>query len=185
MGSLVGQLGRAGERALRLLENLCAAVATVLFVFLAASTFWMVLARRIGMRGAWVLEVGEYLLVALVFLPAAWVMRNEGHVTLDMLYEAVGPRVKRAFAFVGGLLSMVVVGLIAYYAIDVLLDLNARNIVLRKLLSVPKAWVIAPIAIGSTLLALRITVITLSVMRDKSPHITAVTEAEPPASMGG
>ena len=136
------------------------------------------------MGGAWVLEVGEYLLVALVFLPAAWIMRNEGHVALDMLYEAVGSRTKRAFLIIGGIASTVIVGIVAYYAIAVVIDLSARDIILRKLLSIPRAWVIAPIAVGTTLLALRIAVMTTRVLITREPGL-GTPDSEPPAATGG
>ena len=40
----------------------------------------------------WVKEVSEYTLVALGFLVAAWILKDDGHVKMDLVLNKVGPR---------------------------------------------------------------------------------------------
>ncbi|MFZ1813370.1 MAG: TRAP transporter small permease subunit [Rhizobiaceae bacterium] len=51
----------------------------------------------------WTLEFCLVLWVWLVFWGNAFVVRNSDHVTFDILYQGVTPRVRRAFAIITGL----------------------------------------------------------------------------------
>ena len=61
-------------------------------------------------RYGWTLELCLALWVWLVFWGAAFVVREEDHVTFDILRESVPPRLRRAFIIIGSL--AVAVGLI-------------------------------------------------------------------------
>ncbi|MEZ4630648.1 MAG: TRAP transporter small permease subunit [Deinococcales bacterium] len=54
-------------------------------------------------RFGWTLEFCLALWVWLVFLGNAFVVRDQDHVTFDILYMAVGPRLRRLFVILGGL----------------------------------------------------------------------------------
>jgi len=59
----------------------------------------------------WTLEFCLALWVWLIFWGNAFVVRNQDHVTFDILYLAVPPRVRRTFAILTGL--AIVIGLLA------------------------------------------------------------------------
>ena len=62
----------------------------------------------------WTLEFCLLLWVWIIFWGNAFVVRNEDHVTFDILYIAVPPRVRRAFVIIGAL--AVIIGLLASIA---------------------------------------------------------------------
>ncbi|MES1924332.1 TRAP transporter small permease subunit [Salinisphaera sp. T31B1] len=71
----------------RLLFGLCALV----IVAMALSVTYEVLSRYFfGRPTIWVTEVSSYLLVAVTFLGAAWTLRIDGHIRMDLLGETGG-----------------------------------------------------------------------------------------------
>lgn len=62
-------------------------------------------------RYGWTLELCLALWVWLIFFGNAFVVRDQDHVSFDLLYNAVSPQARRIFVIVGGLI--VAVGLIA------------------------------------------------------------------------
>ncbi|MDF0601448.1 TRAP transporter small permease subunit [Psychromarinibacter sp. C21-152] len=51
----------------------------------------------------WTLEFCLLLWVWIIFFGNAFVVRDRDHVTFDILYNGVGPNLRRAFAIIGGL----------------------------------------------------------------------------------
>ncbi|MES1950525.1 tripartite AtP-independent periplasmic transporter subunit DctQ [Salinisphaera sp. S4-8] len=71
----------------RLLFGLCALV----IVAMALSVTYEVASRYFfGRPTIWVTELASYFLVAVTFLGAAWTLRNDGHIRMDLLRETGG-----------------------------------------------------------------------------------------------
>lgn len=133
------------------------AVVLVLLVVMTASVSFMVLARFLPTTtGGWVLEVSEYLMVPIAMLPASWILRHGGHVSLDVVYERLGPRTQRLATFVASLFGAAVVSIFANAAIRAVRQAYLRDLVLVGFFDVPRFAVIAPVAIGLTMLAARL-----------------------------
>jgi C4-dicarboxylate transporter DctQ subunit len=62
-------------------------------------------------RYGWTLEFCLLLWVWIIFAGCAFVVRDEDHVTFDMLYNSVRPSIRRWFVIIGGLI--IAVGLMA------------------------------------------------------------------------
>lgn len=64
-----------------------------ILAFLLLAVCWDVIARTVaGEPLAWVLEFTEYGLLYMTFLCAAWVLKNEGHVTNDLFFATLSPK---------------------------------------------------------------------------------------------
>lgn len=82
------------------------ALSAVLVMCLAVFVFYEVVARYVvGRPTIWVNEVSGYLLVATTFLAGGWVLRQGGHVRMEMLEEMTGPRGRAALALFGNLIA--------------------------------------------------------------------------------
>lgn len=102
-----------------LLRTLCEALSRALFwlcagviLVMALSVTYEVVVRYVfGRPTIWVTEVSSYMLVAVAFLGAAWTLRNDGHIRMELLAETGGPRGRRlsdfAMFLVGALVSAV------------------------------------------------------------------------------
>jgi len=70
-----------------------AALAGVLIVFIMLVMSAHILMRKfLLMPIGWAIEVTEYLMIWITFLGAAWVLKEEGHVKIDVLLSRLKPR---------------------------------------------------------------------------------------------
>lgn len=71
---------------------------STLLAFLMLAVCWDVIARTaVGKPLTWVLEFTEYGLLYVTFLCAAWVLKNEGHVTNDLFLARLDPKKRALF----------------------------------------------------------------------------------------
>jgi TRAP-type C4-dicarboxylate transport system permease small subunit len=63
----------------------------------------------------WAVEVTEYTMLYITFLGAAWLLREEGHVKIDLLLSFLAPRSQAFLNSITSLLGAVVCSVIAFY----------------------------------------------------------------------
>jgi len=103
----------------------------------------------------WVKEVSEYILVFLGFLVAAWILKDDGHVKMDLVLNNVSPRVQTMMNIITSLISIIVVFIIAWFSLRVILQFYQTKLVTPSVLE-PQKWVLmTPIFVGSLLLAIQ------------------------------
>ena len=103
----------------------------------------------------WVKEVSEYILVALGFLVAAWILRDDGHVKMDLLLNKVSPKVRTMMNLVTTVISTVVVLIVTCFSVRVMADFYRTKLVTPSVLEPPKWVLLIPIFVGSLLLTLQ------------------------------
>jgi len=102
----------------------------------------------------WVIDMNEYLLVYLTFVPAAWILMNDHHVKVELLTSRLNSRTRQRLRFVTdtlGFLYCIVLAwqgwLVAWYAFE-------RSYRFSTALSFPKFPVLVIIPIGAAWLSL-------------------------------
>jgi C4-dicarboxylate transporter, DctQ subunit len=103
----------------------------------------------------WVKEVSEYILVALGFLVAAWILKDDIHVKMDLLLNAVSPRVQIVMNLITSVISTVVVLIVTWFTVRVMADFYRTKLVTPSVLEPPKWILLIPIFVGSLLLAVQ------------------------------
>jgi TRAP-type C4-dicarboxylate transport system permease small subunit len=103
----------------------------------------------------WVKEVSEYSLVGLGFLAAAWILKDDAHVKMDLILTKVGPRTQTMMNLITSAISTIVVIIITWFSIRVTLDFYQTKIVTPSVLEPPKWILMTPVIIGSFLLAMQ------------------------------
>ncbi len=103
----------------------------------------------------WVKEVSEYTLVALGFLVAAWILKDEGHVRMDLLLGRVGPGVQAMMNIITSIIGTIVVLIISWFTLRVILEFYRTKLVAPTVLEPPKWVLLTPILVGSFLLAVQ------------------------------
>ena len=96
----------------------------------------------------WVIEIAEYLLVYLTFLGTAWVLKKEGHVTVDVLTLRLSPRAQAATNMVSSFFGLFVCLIIAWFGSVETWDTFQRGVRNPSILEFPKAPLIAIIPFG-------------------------------------
>jgi TRAP-type C4-dicarboxylate transport system permease small subunit len=100
----------------RLVEAL-ALVAGALLCALVAVVCLDVAARTFKLFATpWALDVSEYLLYAITFLGAPWVLRENGHIAIELVVERLPARGRAAARFASDGLGALVCAVLLYYA---------------------------------------------------------------------
>ncbi|MEO8717277.1 MAG: TRAP transporter small permease [Burkholderiales bacterium] len=64
----------------------------------------------------WTLDISEYMLYAITFLGAPWVLREDGHIAIEIFVEQLAPRARRAPRRARDALGAVICAVLLYYA---------------------------------------------------------------------
>jgi TRAP-type C4-dicarboxylate transport system permease small subunit len=92
---------------------------------------------------AWGLEASEYMLYAITFLGAPWVLREEGHIAVELVVERLAPGARRIARRIADLLGAVVCAVLLYYACRVAWRSYASGTMVHKSFIFPEWWVYA------------------------------------------
>jgi len=125
-------------------------VAAGLLMFVTIGTCIDVLLRYVFNRPiGWMLEVTEYAMLYLPFLGAALVLKEDGHIRIDLVITFLGERLRGwlnvATSFVGG----VVMGTYTWFGAQVTLDYFRRGVPSLESLKTPMFLILMIIPIGS------------------------------------
>jgi len=136
--------------------NVLVFIAGLCLTFIVVSVCIDVIIRDLLNRPIqWVFEVAEYLLLAITFFGAAWCLREEGHVEMDILTSKLPNRVQYFLRFITSILGILICGVLTYYSAVCSWDFYKRGLYYPTLLEVPKALIIAILVVGFFLLVVQ------------------------------
>jgi len=144
-------LGRVFDR----IVDVMAVLASIILVLMMLATVLKITLRagfNHGMLG--VDQLSGVMMVYMTFLGAAWVLRNEGHVMVDLVTSTVGPRTRRMLNIIASLIGALVCFVMTYYAINAIGLSLKRGVVVAAELEIPRAINLAPIPLGCLLLGI-------------------------------
>lgn len=158
------------DRWLAKIENVFANVALVGIVFLVSAVCFEMLMRGLFDRPqTWVIEITEYALLYITFLGTAALQRQGGHVSVDLLTDALNDAWRRRLAVVSAALCLVVVLVLTWFATLATIDALRRGVYKPTVMEFPTWIVLAVIPVGSLLLSLRFTHRLLSLLAGVTP----------------
>ena len=144
------------DRGLAKIENAFADVALVGIVFLIGSVCYEMLMRGLFDRPqVWVIELTEYTLVYITFLGTSALLREGGHVSVDLLTDALNAAWRRRLALVSAAICFCVTLVLAVFAALATLDAMKRGVYKPTVMEFPTWIVLAVIPVGSLLLVFR------------------------------
>lgn len=127
--------------ALDRLVDALAIVAGALLCALVAVVCLDVAARSLKLFPTpWALDVSEYLLYAITFLGAPWVLRERGHIAIELVVERLSARGRDAAGRCADGLGAAVCAVLFYYACRVVWQSYASGIMVQKSFAFPE-WV--------------------------------------------
>ena len=98
----------------------------------------------------WVIEISSYILLYVTFLAAAWVLREGGHVTIDVVINRLQSKTQSLINFITSIINAAVCVILTYSAGKVTLDLYKTNYFTPTELELPK-WIINIIIVVGSL----------------------------------
>lgn len=168
-----------GSRAVRVFDLIVdggAVLAAVLMVAVMLTTTIKVVFRyglREGLIG--IDQISGTMLLYITFLGAAWVLRREEHVTLDLLVGRIGPEVRRQLLIWGSLAGAVVCLAVSGFGTFETVTSWQRGIRIPAELEIPRAINLVVIPVGCLFLGLQF-------VRRALRHWRRVATAPPPAA---
>ena len=102
----------------------------------------------------WATEVTEIMFLYLTFLGAAWVLREEGHVVIDVFTAKASERSKRILGYISYALVTLVAFILVYYGFSTTYDHYRRGIFNPTAIETPIWFIILAIPLGSVPLLL-------------------------------
>lgn len=126
-------------------------VFSMLSISIAVASRYL-LGRPIG----WVVEICEYILLYMTFMIAAWVLKGEGHVRMDLVLSRLNPRTQSLMNAITSGISAIVCFILAWFGIRVTWELFKTKYFTPTLLELPKSIIVAIISVGSILLLLQL-----------------------------
>jgi len=109
----------------------------------------------LGTPTRWVVEFSEYSLLWLAFLSGAWILREEGHVRIEMLTELLSPRWQRRMHRVTSLMGAAVCAVFCWVSTSYVAGIQASGEILFKSVPIEKWAVMAVMPPGLALLAIQ------------------------------
>lgn len=148
----MGADGRLNRIVDRTIDGM-AVLAGLAILFVMFSICYEVVVRYFHLRPpTWVTEITEYLLLYITFLGAPWVLKEDGHVRVDIVIGRLAGKTQRAFDFCTSVVGVLVCGVLVWYGTKTAWELYERGIPVIKTLAVPKVLLVGIIPVGSLFL---------------------------------
>jgi len=100
----------------------------------------------------WGVEACEYMLFLLAFLGTAWVLRQKGHITVNILIEHMRPKTQIYFNLLASLVGILISLIIFWFGMKTSWENYVTNVRVVKTLSLPKWVFLSFISLGYLLL---------------------------------
>jgi C4-dicarboxylate transporter DctQ subunit len=146
------RLGRIFDR-INILMVIISAILLIGMTFIVGTdiTLRYLFYRPLG----WVKEISEYILVALGFLVAPWILKDDGHVKMDLVLNNVSARTRTLMNLITSVISTIVVLVITFFSLRVTADFYRTKLITPSVLEPPKWILLIPIFLGSLLLTIQ------------------------------
>ena len=100
----------------------------------------------------WIIEITDYCLLWITFLGAAWVLKVDGHVKMDMLLNRLKPRNQNLVNVITSSVGAIACLILAFFSLKVTWQHFQTHNLFTRYLDVPSYPILAIIPIGSLLL---------------------------------
>ncbi|HKU47931.1 MAG TPA: TRAP transporter small permease subunit [Burkholderiales bacterium] len=100
----------------------------------------------------WILPTTEYAMLFIGTLGAPWLLRERGHVVIDVVRVSVSPRVRRVMGLIVALASFALCALLVYFSFPVVRATWGEYEMRAYMM--PKALLVIPVGISFALLAI-------------------------------
>lgn len=105
----------------------------------------------------WAMEISTYLITVSVFLALAYVLRQEGHIRVEIVFQRVKPRVQTMLLLITSFLSLIVFLTMAWYGTELVIkSIMEWELSNNAIVEIPLFPVRLFIPVGTLLLIVRL-----------------------------
>lgn len=133
-----------------------------------------------GMPGSlpWSNEVSELMLYLITMLVAPWLLRQGQHIRVDVVLQAIPPRLAWFFEWIGDLIGLACCLVIAWFATQAAWSSYTSGALNIKTLVTPEWWSLLPLPVVFVLLAVEMVFRMVRLQRaERGPRKDAVSAA--------
>ena len=95
----------------------------ILLIFIMVAVFLDITLRKaLDMPLLWVQESTTFSLVAIAFFSGAWLLKREGHVSMDQLFKRQSPKTQAMLTTITSIISMIACLIVVWYGAQVTVD---------------------------------------------------------------
>ena len=146
---VLAKVGHIFDRAINLLAILSAVLIALMVLFICFEVVSRPFVRRPML---WTIEVSEYILVYVTFLATAWVLREEGHVSMDLILTKLRTKPRCVINVITSVIGAIISLIAVWYGIKVTVESYQTGYFLTKIVNIPFFIVSAVFPLGSFLL---------------------------------
>ena len=114
----------------------------------------VIMRNTAGTGISWIVEFAEYAMYAATIFAAPWVLREGGHVSVDVLKATFPGKPAQVISILAALLGMVICGVIVYYSTIATWFAYQRSSMIYKSFTIPEWWVSVFIPLGMLLMTI-------------------------------
>ena len=155
----MGKLGNIAGKLFDRLNDYLAIAAQVIVAYMVISITFQVITRYFfNWVPAELMETWEFGLMYIPFLGAAWLLKREGHVIMDVLIRAFKPRVQAILNTITSVIAAIACLVFSWFsAARVIVEYQAGHVSVESVLRVPDWVIIVIIPFGMALLFIQFT----------------------------
>lgn len=136
--------------------NIMMFLAGIILIFIMLSVGLEVVLRTFFNRPQiWVTEVTEVMLLYITFLGSAWLLREGGHVKVDIILNHLKPKTIAFLGIISSIIGIFVSITLTVFGFSVTLDYLHRGIYTPTAMEIPVSAIIVVIPIGGLMLFLQ------------------------------
>lgn len=138
----------------RITDLLAGAAGVFLILIMLLVSYLVVMRYTLGRPPGWVVEICQYMIFALTFLAAPWLLRKGGHVRVDLVLVFLSPKANSLLSMITSIAGMLISIILAWYAALSTWQHFVQHIAVIEILRIPKALLLAFIPLGFLLLSM-------------------------------
>jgi len=136
--------------------DIMAFLAGLILIFILLSVCLEVILRDfLSKPQIWVTQVTECMLLYITFLGSAWLLREEGHVKVDILLTHLEQKTRVILGIISSAIGTIVSVVITIFGFDLTLHYFLRGTYTPTVLEIPLSWIIVIIPVGSLMLTIQ------------------------------
>ena len=144
------------DKALRAILSIMGVLAGLLLLFITISIGYTIFARFFGFSGpVWVVQFTEYSLLWMTLLGAAWVLKKNRHVSVDLLTSRLTSPTKNYLHLAHSVIGITVCGVLCWYGAKVTWGQYLRGVTDIQVVDIPKYLILIIIPLGFLILTLQ------------------------------
>ncbi|MCP4021183.1 MAG: TRAP transporter small permease [Desulfobacteraceae bacterium] len=133
--------------------NIMMFLAGIMLIFIMLSVCLEVILRTFFNHSlTWVTEVTEIMLLYITFLGSAWVLREGGHVKVDIILSHLKPKNNAILGIFSSILGVFVCCILTIYGFKVTMECINKGLYTTTTLEIPMFLIIGVIPIGGLML---------------------------------